>query len=268
VLKGTTIVDESPVRASRHGTIAVVAFNRPAQRNAMLPHAMEALRDALERAGADDAVRAVVLAAEGPAFCVGADVKWLASSNDPQAAVRELVTAHHAAILALRALPKPVVAAVNGAAAGGGVSFVLAADYRCAAATASLTPAYLRLGLTPDGGNSAFLVRFVGIGRAMELLLNNRTLGAEEALGWGLVEEVVAPEQLWEQAILIAARLGELPGPAVSATRELLDQASGQSIVRQLEVERETIITAAGTASFREGLAAFVEKRPPRFHST
>lgn len=254
-----------PVRTARHGPVLVLTLHRPERRNSMDPSALAALHDQVRAAAADETVRALVLTGEGPAFCTGADLKWLASLERPHEGIMTLVRAHHAIVPELRALPKPIIAAVNGAAAGGGLGFALVADYRIASSTASFTPAYLRLGLTPDGGNSALLARMIGIARATELLLTNRTLTSDEALALGLVSEVVPPERLMERSIEVAMELAEAPGAALARTRFLLDRAFTQPLEAQLAVEAEMMAISSASEDFREGLAAFLAKRRPRF---
>ncbi|MCA1648143.1 MAG: enoyl-CoA hydratase/isomerase family protein, partial [Chloroflexi bacterium] len=168
---------------SRDG-IAVIRLDRPDGHNALVPKMLENLVEHLQRAGA--AGRPIVLTATGATFCPGADLKWLGSYRDPALGVADLVAVHHLAITALLDMPVPVIAAINGSVAGGGLGLVLAADYRIAGQSATFTAAYFRLGLTPDGGSSAFLERTIGAARTLELLLTNRRLAASEAQAWGL----------------------------------------------------------------------------------
>ena len=172
----------------------------------------------------------------------------------------ELVAAHHAVISAMLDTPVPLIAAVNGATAGGGLSLALAADYRVASSRASFTAAYFRLGLPPDGGTSAFLERAIGASRAMELLLTNRRLSADEACAWGLVNEVVPEDALLDRACEVASRLVQPPGSTLLATRRLLD-ATGLNT--QLQRESVAIRTAARQPFFRAAVRAFLEGRQP-----
>jgi 2-(1,2-epoxy-1,2-dihydrophenyl)acetyl-CoA isomerase len=198
------------------------------------------------------AVRAVahgrcVLTGEGAAFCLGADLKWLGSLADPGAGVAELVAQHHEVVLSMHRCPAPVVAAVNGAAAGGGWSLALAADYVVAAPSATFTAAYFRLGLTPDGGNSAFLGP-----RAMELLLTNRTLSADEARAMGLVNEVTE-DPLGRANEL---RLEDVPGETLLETRRLLRP----DLERRLKDEAAAVEAAARRSEFKQALEAFLKR--------
>jgi 2-(1,2-epoxy-1,2-dihydrophenyl)acetyl-CoA isomerase len=240
------------------GDVEVITLARPERRNAMVPELMDALLAYLQHL-APDAGRPIVLTGQGPAFCVGADLKWLGTCADPAEGVARLVARHHAAVLALVAAPVPVVAAINGPTAGGGLSLALAADYRVAAASATFTAAYFLLGLPPDGGNSALLPRAVGLARAMELLLTNRTLNAGEAREWGLVNQVVPDERLLDEACQTAAGLLRVPSATLLDTRRLLGRAGYQGLETQLQREAVAMRSAARRPAFRTALRAFLE---------
>jgi 2-(1,2-epoxy-1,2-dihydrophenyl)acetyl-CoA isomerase len=244
--------------------VLIVALDRPERRNAMVPELMLALTERVRQASlAAEAgrLRALVLTATDPAFCVGADLKWLAGLGDPGDGVVSLVAAHHEAVRALLAVPIPVVGALNGAAAGGGLSLALATDLRVASTRATITAAYFRLGLTPDGGNSAFLVRSIGAARSMELLLTNRSLSADQALGWGLVNEVVPPEALIDRACELASSLYPIPPATLLASRTLLDRAASDSLLTVLDAEELAMRTAARSLHFRAALDGFLNRR-------
>ncbi len=196
------------------------------------------------------APRAFVLTGSGRAFCMGADLKWLGSIGDPAAGVATLVAAHHAVVRAMRACPVPVVTSVNAAAAGGGMSLALSGDYCVAGPEAKFTAAYFRLGLTPDGGNSAFLPALVGRARTMEMLLTNRTLSATEAVDWGLVNEVGSLDRACE----VAGSFEVVPAETLLTARRLLDG----SLEAQLLAEEEAVATAARRPEFRRALEAFL----------
>jgi 2-(1,2-epoxy-1,2-dihydrophenyl)acetyl-CoA isomerase len=241
-----------------HDGITVVRLERPEQRNALVPEMAEALVGHLRQAGASG--RAVVLTGAGAAFCSGADLKWLAATHDPAQGVAELVAVHHLAIVTLLEMPVPTIAAINGAVAGGGLGLALASDYRIAAPRASFPAAYFRLGLTPDGGSSAFLERLIGGSRALELLLTNRRLSARDSLDWGLVNEVVdSDDVLLERALAFARELAPVPAYGLRATRRLLDTTN---IRNQLQLESVAIRTAARGAWFRDALKAFITAHP------
>jgi 2-(1,2-epoxy-1,2-dihydrophenyl)acetyl-CoA isomerase len=241
---------------SRDGT-TVIRLNRPDGHNALVPAFIESLVEHLQQAGA--AGRPVVLTATGTTFCPGADLKWLGIAPDPALAVADLVAVHHLAISTLLDMPVPVIAAVNGSVAGGGLGLALAADYRIAGERATFTAAYFRLGLTPDGGSSAFLERTIGAARTLELLLTNRHLTAAEALAWGMISEVVADDQLLDRAVAFARGLAAVPAYALRQSRRLLDTINMRD---QLQLEAVAIRTAARGEVFRAALKAFLEAHP------
>jgi 2-(1,2-epoxy-1,2-dihydrophenyl)acetyl-CoA isomerase len=178
--------------------------------------------------------------------------------------VRELTTYLHAAISHFVRMDAPVVAAVNGTAAGAGVGLVAMADLALCARSSRFNLAYTSVGLTPDAGTTFLLPRTVGHKRAMELLLLNRALGAEEALAWGLVNEVVADERLLERALEVAERLAQGPGSAYGATKRLVAHSLG-AFESQMVLESETIAAQVTSPDAAEGVGAFLEKRPARF---
>jgi 2-(1,2-epoxy-1,2-dihydrophenyl)acetyl-CoA isomerase len=241
---------------SRNG-ITLLSLDREAGRNALVPELLDSLVQHLREAG--ETRRPLVLTATGRTFCPGADLKWLAARRDPALGVADLVAAHHLAIVTLLEMPVPVVAAVNGAVAGGGLGLALAADYRVAAQRATFTAAYLPLGLTPDGGSSAFLTQTIGRARALDMLVTNRRVGAAEAQAWGLVNEVVEDERLVERAVEFAASLAPMPGYALLEARRLLDTLN---IRNQLQLEAVAIRTASLGTWFRDALKAFAEAHP------
>lgn len=236
-----------------------IALNRPERGNAMVPEMMRELAEEIRRAEADDC-RALVLSGTGASFCVGADLKWVASHEDPAEAIATLVRAHHAVIRALADARLATIAAVNGPAAGGGLSLALATDYRVASMGATITAAYFRLGLPPDGGNSVFLTRMLGVGRAMELLAGNRTLRAPEAQAWGLVADVVPAGALEREALARAEALALVPIATLRAARELLSTGFSEPLERQLLEEERAMTAAARSASFKVALRAFLER--------
>lgn len=241
---------------SLHG-IRIVRLDRPDQLNAMVPPMLEALIEQLRAAGQSG--RPVVFTGTGSAFCAGADVKWLASLHDPSLGVADLVAMHHLAITTIVEMRVPVIAAVNGVVAGGGLGLALACDYCIVAERASFTAAYFRLGLTPDGGSSAFLERTIGPARTRELLLTNRRLTALQAREWGLVNEVVADDQLLDRAVTFAVDLQPVPGYALVQARRLLDMSN---LRNQLQLESVAIRTAAKGEFFRNALRTFHETHP------
>jgi 2-(1,2-epoxy-1,2-dihydrophenyl)acetyl-CoA isomerase len=255
---------DTTVRFDLADGVAWVTLNRPDAANTMDLQLGRDLRGAAARCGATDGVRAVVIGGAGKAFCFGGDLgAMMAAGGDVEAYLRELTVDLHAAILAFSRLEAPVIAAVNGTAAGAGVGLVAMADLAVAAESAKFSLAYTGVGLTPDGGNSYFLPRIVGHKRAMELVLTNRSLTAAEALDWGLVNKVVPDAELMAEAGKLAARLASGPRAALAQARRLL--RSEASLEAQLEDESRTISAQARTAEGTEGIAAFLAKRKPTF---
>lgn len=246
-------------------SVAFLSLARPDAANTMN---LEFGREFLAAAFAIEAapsVRAVVLTGLGKNFCFGGDLKGMvASGTDVRAYLSELTTNLHAGMALLARLDAPVIAAVNGTAAGAGLGLVLAADLAIAARSAKFAPAYTGVGLTPDAGCTFLLPRAVGYKRAMELLLTNRVLDAEHALDWGLVNQVVEDERLQETAAALAARLAAGPVGAFGAVKRLLAEAE-PGFDAQLARESRSIAARGMTAEGREGIAAFLEKRAPRF---
>ena len=245
------------IRREQRDGVAVLVLDRPERANALAPELLAALNEQLAQVQRERLP--LVLTGSGRAFCPGSDLTWLGTCGDPALAVAELVAVHHAAISSLLDMPTPVIAAVNGSVAGGGLGLALAADYRVAAHSATFTAAYFRLGLPPDGGASAFLERTIGVTRAMELLLTNRTLASSEALAWGLVNEVVPDDALLEHAVSFARGLHRVPSYTLLQTRRLLDMAY---IRNQLQLESVAIRTAARGEDFRRALREFLAQHP------
>jgi enoyl-CoA hydratase/carnithine racemase len=237
--------------------IPVVRLDCPERANALVPQLVDSLLDHLQRAAAHD--RPIILTAVGPTFCPGADLKWMSSYHDPALAVAELVAIFHLAITAITELPVPVIAAINGAVAGGGLGLATAADVRIAAEHASFTAAYFRLGLTPDGGSTVLLQQLIGRSRVLELLLTNRRLPAAEALEWGLVNEVVPDPELLDHAVAFAQNLDPVAPLALRQTRALLDTVN---LRNQLQRESVAIRTAARGPWLRQALQAFRNAHP------
>lgn len=260
---------EETVLLSVQEHVATVTLNRPEVLNALNVPEGEGLIRALETCREDERVRAVILTGAGRGFCAGGDVKAMGeairSGLDPEDFFRELTIPLHRLISDLRSTEKPVVAAINGATGGAGMSLAVACDLRIAAEAATFRQAYTSIGLTPDGGWTAFVPRIIGPAKAMELLLLDPVLDARQALALGLVHEVVPGVGLMERAHAVAARLAQGPTKAFGGAKALVNAAVFPDLGAQLERERERIIRQGGTADFREGVAAFVEKRAPRF---
>jgi 2-(1,2-epoxy-1,2-dihydrophenyl)acetyl-CoA isomerase len=250
------------VETSQDGAVLTITLNRPDVLNALNAEMHQALAAALKDAR-DPGVRAVVLTGAGRGFCVGQDLKeFQGGAGDIGARLR---SQYHPNILAIRALEKPVIAAVNGPAAGAGLSFALACDLRLAADSASFVPAFVNVGLVPDSGGTFFAVRLLGQARAFEWLTSGRKLSAAEAGSWGLVSEVIEAGALRARAAELATTLAAMPTKAIGMTKRLLDGSPLRTLEEQLELESQLQAAATRSEDFAEGVAAFLEKRPPEF---
>ncbi len=250
------------VETTRDGAVLTITLNRPDVLNAFNGAMHEALAAALKEAR-DPEVRAVVLTGAGRGFCVGQDLTEFREA--PGDIGDRLRSSYHPNVLALRALEKPVFAAVNGAAAGAGLSIACACDIRIAADAATFVPAFINIGLVPDSGGSYFIARLLGPARAFEWMTSGRRLAAGEAHAWGLVSEVVEADRLAARVGELAAQLAAMPTRGVGMTKRLFDRAGGSTLEEQLELEAQLQSAATRTDDFREGVAAFLEKREPRF---
>ena len=249
------------VEVTREGSVQTITLNRPEVLNAFNRALHAALSEALKEAR-DPEVRAVVLTGAGRGFSAGQDLKEFGETPDVSDALRE---SYHPNVLAIRSLEKPVIAAVNGVCAGAGLSLVCVCDVRVAADDASFVPGFIGIGLVPDAGGTYFLNRLLGASRAFEWMSSNRRLTAAEAHDWGLVSEVVEAAALQSRAAELAAFYAALPTRAIGMTKRLFDHAGNATLEEQLELEAQLQSTATGTDDFREGVAAFLEKRPPKF---
>lgn len=247
--------------------LATITLNRPDAMNALNEEAKNALRDSLQQAGGDPAVRAVLLTANGRAFCVGQDLKeHIGSLREQGGSALTTVADHYNPItLAIAGMPKPVVAAVNGAAAGAGAGFAFAADYRIAADTAAFNTAFAGIALTADSGVSWSLPRLVGPGRAAELLMFPRSVKAPEALELGLVHQVVPGADLAAEALAVARRLAQGPTAAYAAIKESVAYGASHSLTETLEKEAELQLRAGASADHSIAVEAFVNKETPRY---
>ena len=243
--------------------IGRLTFNRPEVLNAIDVPAALALRDGVQRLVAEPGLRCVVLAGAGRAFVAGGDIAAFAA--EPARVVDELLEALHPAILALRATPAPVLAVVQGAAAGAGLSLVLGADLVVAGDRARFVIAYDRVGASPDCGGTWFLPRKVGRTRAFEMMLLGQVLSAEAAHAAGIVSLVVPAAELEQRADELARRIAAGPTAAYGRFKRLVDDALAASLDQHLQAERDAFLASTATADFREGVAAFIAKREPVF---
>jgi 2-(1,2-epoxy-1,2-dihydrophenyl)acetyl-CoA isomerase len=250
------------VETSLVGSVLTITLNRPDSYNAFTTSMHAALRAALAEAAPDD-VGAVVITGAGKGFCAGQDIGEFGGLD--RTVGEHLEATYHPNIRAIRALEKPVIAAVNGAAAGAGLSLACACDYRIAADTAAFVPGFIGIGLVPDSGGSYFIARLLGSSRAFAWMSSNQKLTAAEAHAWGLVDEVVEADALPARAAELAADYAARPTRAIGMTKRLFDHAQNATLDEQLALERELQTAATKTADFAEGVAAFREKRPPSF---
>jgi 2-(1,2-epoxy-1,2-dihydrophenyl)acetyl-CoA isomerase len=250
------------IETTRDGSVLTIALNRPDKLNAFDAAMHRAFAGALKEA-ADPEVRALVLTGSGRGFCVGQDLAELREGDrDVAALLRERWNRH---VLGLRALEKPVLAAVNGAAAGAGLSLACACDLRIAAESAAFVPAFVNVGLVPDTGGSWLVPQLLGYPRAFEWMCSGRKIGADEALQWGLVSEVVPADDVLRRTAERAGELAALPTRAIAMTKRLFERAASSRLEEQLELEAQLQLAATRTEDFAEGVAAFLEKREPRF---
>jgi 2-(1,2-epoxy-1,2-dihydrophenyl)acetyl-CoA isomerase len=250
------------VETTRAGSVLTITLNRPDSYNAFTTSMHSALREALEEAAADD-VRAVVITGAGRGFCAGQDLTEFREVEHDIGA--HLEATYHPNVRAIRALEKPVIAAVNGAAAGAGLSLACVCDYRIAADNASFVPGFIGIGLVPDSGGSYFIARLLGPSRGFTWMTSNRRLTAAEAHAWGLVDEVVEAGALSRRAAELAETYAAAPTRGIGMTKRLFDRAATATLDEQLALEAELQTAATTTEDFKEGVAAFLEKRPPRF---
>jgi len=257
----------------RHEAVLEIVLNRPEILNAVNRELIAQLAAAAAEAGEDREVRAILLRGAGAHFCAGGDITMFGEliSLEPEAraaALYEIVDGLHPMLIAFRRMPKPVVAAVQGAAAGFGLSLVLTADLAIAAEDAVFASGYIHLGTSPDGGMTMTLPRMVGLKRAAELLFLGDRFDARRALELGLVNRIVPPAALAIEAMTLATRLANGPTHAYGRTKALLESSVGQLLDAQLQRETESFAACAGTEEFVEGVRAFIAKRPPNFAGT
>jgi 2-(1,2-epoxy-1,2-dihydrophenyl)acetyl-CoA isomerase len=247
--------------------VRTLTLNRPDAFNSLTVELKEALLAALEAAAGDDSVRAVVLTGAGKAFCAGQDLKEhmaLLAAGDP-APLATVEKHYNPIVTAITSLPKPIIAAVNGMAAGAGASFAYACDLRIVSSGAKFLMAFANVGLTADSGAAWTLPRLIGYGRAMEMMLLAKPVGAEEALRIGMVSQVVAPDEVLSTAQSVAAGMAAGPTTAYAKIKEAMLASAGGSLADGLAVEGRTQAEAGQTADHKEAVDAFVAKRPPNF---
>ncbi len=258
--------DDAVVRTERHGAVLTVTMNRPKVLNVLDEALADALLAAFTGLGEDRSIRAVILAGAGRSFMAGGDLsRFHADLAAAPGTASFLIDRFHGLMRLIKAMPQPVIAAVQGPVAGGGVGLALACDLVIAAQDATFLSAYTKLGTNPDGGTTWTLTQLLGPRRALEFVLLNDVINAEDALRLGLVNSVVPGSGLGNAARALAERLSAASFGATKATKELVRAATTGSFDEQLNLEKQAFVTNAGSDDFREGIAAFFEKRAARF---
>jgi 2-(1,2-epoxy-1,2-dihydrophenyl)acetyl-CoA isomerase len=244
-----------------------ITLNRPDKLNALNPDMHARLREALERAADEAAIRALLLTGAGRGFCTGQDLaeRDVSAGAAPIDLSVSLGSQYNPLVRRMRALPKPIVCAVNGVAAGAGANIALACDIVIAARSASFVQAFAKIGLVPDSGGTYFLPRLIGSARAMGLALLAEKLDAEQAMQWGLIWKAVEDERLGDEARALASRLASGPTRGYGLLKKALYATGTNSLDAQLDLERDLQREAGFTEDYREGVSAFKEKRAPRF---
>jgi 2-(1,2-epoxy-1,2-dihydrophenyl)acetyl-CoA isomerase len=264
----SSFVSYETIQLEMRDAVAVITLNRPAALNALTSAMGGEFRSAMNEAR-ERGARAIVLTGAGRAFCAGGDLREMQKMAEKEgrfeAFFDEPLHMIHGCIRLIRKTPLPVIAAVNGVATGGGCNFALACDLVLAAESARFNQAFIKIGLTPDCGGTFILPRLVGLKRATELLMTGEMIDARRAAEMGMINAVVADEELMAEALNLAERLASAPTAALARIKNLLDQSATNDYNAQLDLEHKAQIQSGQTKDFREGVAAFIEKRPPKF---
>jgi 2-(1,2-epoxy-1,2-dihydrophenyl)acetyl-CoA isomerase len=254
------------IEVNQHGKCVEIALNRPGAYNAFNLEMISQLADHLTAAATDDGIKGVVIAGRGKAFCAGGDLKYaLDFPAGAAAGFHRLAGQFHLAIMEIRRMAKPVVAAIQGVAAGGGFSLALACDFRVIENAARLVQAYTSSGLCVDGGGTFTLPRIVGLARALEIVAFDEPIAADQALDWGLVTKVVDGGQALPEALALVGKLAQRSVQSFGRTKKLLTDSFANAFESQLEIERAGLCACAQHPDGQEGLKAFAEKRKPVF---
>jgi len=247
-------------------SIARIILNRPEAANSMNMQMMEELLDVSIVCDEDDSIRAVTITGTGRMFCAGGDLASFAKQGDKLPGfLKKATTVLHGAITRFARMKKPVITIINGSAAGAGFSLAIMGDYTIAADSAKFTMAYTAAGLSPDGSSSYFLPRLVGEKRAREIMMTNRTLTADEALNWGMINQISTNDDLTADANIMINKLASGPTLAYGTIKELLVNSATSSLETQMEHESRGIAASAGTVDGKEGIDAFLNKRRAEF---
>ncbi len=257
---------DNPILAQQHGNILEITLNRPDVFNALNLDMMKMLGETLAFATADPSIEGILLTGQGKAFCAGGDLKWISQQiEDAGSVLYRLAPQFHLSIIEIRRMEKPVVAAINGIAAGGGFSLALACDFRVIGQSAILRQAYTSSGLSIDGGGSFALPRLVGLARAMEIMAFDKPISSAQALEWGLVTKIVPDDQVLSEALGMLDELIKTALHSFAWSKRLMTNSFNNTLETQLELERQGISDCAAHPNGQEGIQAFVEKRKPSF---
>jgi 2-(1,2-epoxy-1,2-dihydrophenyl)acetyl-CoA isomerase len=256
----------SAVLTQIHDNILEIVINRPEAYNALNLDVMIMLSDVLASAATDESIKGIMLTGKGKAFCSGGDLKWISQqAADAGSTLHRLAPQFHIAITEIRRMGKPVVAALNGIAAGGGFSLALACDFRVMAESTILRQAYTSSGLSIDGGGTFALPRLVGLARALEIAAFDQPISSAKALAWGLVTKVVPDDKVIEESLSMLQGLAKSALHSFAWSKRLLTESLNNTLETQLELERQGISDCARHPNGQEGVKAFVEKRKPIF---
>ncbi|MDQ3140880.1 MAG: enoyl-CoA hydratase-related protein [Bacteroidota bacterium] len=245
-------------------SVAVIRLNRPDVFNSFNREMSLAFQEALERASADEAIRAVYITGTGKAFSAGQDLQEAVAPDGPS--LETILSEHYSPIiLRIRSMEKPVVAAVNGVAAGAGANMALACDIVVASSNASFIQAFSKIGLVPDSSGTFFLPRLVGFQRSLALMMTGDKVSAAEAFNMGMIYKVFSEESFQKESMELTIKLALMPTKGLALTKKVLNESMNNNLVQQLAAELKYQLEAGETYDFKEGVQAFIEKRPPIF---
>ena len=255
------------VEIEQTDAVRTIRLNRPEKLNSITAPLASLLLAELSAADSDPSVRAVILTGNGRAFCAGQDLGEITTRDSDGALpdIGTIVTNYNAIVLAIQSLAKPVIAAVNGVAAGAGANIALVADFVVAAESAIFVQSFIQIGLIPDSGGTFFLPRLVGLAKAKELIMLGEKLSARDASALGLIYRAVPEPEFHATVSNLATRLAALPTKTIHMVKQAMNSSATSSLATQLETELRLQIEAAATADYREGVDAFLAKRPPNF---
>jgi 2-(1,2-epoxy-1,2-dihydrophenyl)acetyl-CoA isomerase len=244
--------------------VGKITLNRPEKYHSFIRKMALQLQDALDKCNEEKTVRAILITATGKAFCAGQDLGEATDPNGPD--LTQMVQEHYNPIIRkIRNIEKPVVAAVNGVAAGAGASIALACDIVVACGSATFIQAFSKIGLIPDSGGTFFLPRLVGIQKAAALMMTAEPVSAKDAEAMGMIYKVFSDESFKEESWKLASKLAKMPTKGLGLTKRLLNASYSSNLEQQLDMEDKCQTIAGNTADFKEGIEAFFEKRKPKF---